>query len=250
MVLQLNDDNGDGRIDEFDLPSVVINTGHDNDSIRYQHVGKLWAFRGDSGAQLFTQYVTDHPSGLDGVIASGDINGDRKPELIVVRRPINGSGLLAFGNDGALLWDNQANVIDWNSSHVWNKVEFAENAPPVLTDMDGDGKAEIVAGRAVMNGDGTVRCAADTRSGGYGTAGNSIHSMIVADVDLDGKPDIIAGNSVYNDDCTIKWWKSDLPDDLTAVGNFNDDAYPEIVLARTWSDRANRRVPPFISSRS
>ena len=51
----------------------------------------------------------------------------------------------------------------------------------------------------------------------------------VADLNFDGKQEIVAGNAAYDNNCTTLWSKS-LPDGATAIANFDDDPYPEIVL--------------------
>ncbi|MBI5096539.1 MAG: VCBS repeat-containing protein, partial [Nitrospirae bacterium] len=50
------------------------------------------------------------------------------------------------------------------------------------------------------------------------------------DLNLDGQPEIIAGNTVYRNDGAILFAVS-ARDGFAAVANFNDDPYPEIVLA-------------------
>ncbi|MCP3867048.1 MAG: PASTA domain-containing protein, partial [Gammaproteobacteria bacterium] len=53
---------------------------------------------------------------------------------------------------------------------------------------------------------------------------------IISDIDLDGSPDILAGNTVYNADGSTKWQRADLSDGYNAVGNFDLDAFAEVVL--------------------
>jgi large repetitive protein len=231
IIAPLADTNNDGKINNQDISTIIINST-DNYTDYSNGISTLKAFRGDTGALLFaTNKMSDHPIDWTAYLAAGDIDGDGKAELILNRRPINGGALLAFKNDGTFLWDNQAIVTAWNASHAYDKVVLEDNMIPAIADLDGNGKASILAGRAIFNGNGTVRCAFDGRYGGWGQGNGFNYSTVIADVDMDGKPDIVAGNTVYNSDCTIKWWKQALPDGLTAVGNLNDGLYPEIVLA-------------------
>jgi len=87
-------------------------------------------------------------------------------------------------------------------------------------------------GATVLNADGTVRWLAKDRMNGSGVGqGTGVISSNVADLNLDGKPEIIAGNTAYNADGTTFWWNKSVTDGYTAVGNLDDDPYPEIVLS-------------------
>src|SRR5262249_58414623 len=85
-------------------------------------------------------------------------------------------------------------------------------------DLDHDGSPEIVIGATVLNADGTLRWSQVYNSFGFST---------VADLDLDGSAEIVAG-AAYRSDGSLMW----TPDGgigFSAIGNFDDDPYPEIV---------------------
>src|SRR6185503_14804460 len=74
---------------------------------------------------------------------------------------------------------------------------------------------------------------------GLGSAGVYINGPLstAVDLDLDGKLEVVAGRSVYKVDGSILWNLTALPDGVSAVGNFDTDPNPEIVLAasgRIW----------------
>ncbi len=234
VVANLTDDNGDGKIDELDTPDLLYLVPHEDFTTYTGSYGnaRIWAVRGDTGTPLFSIYDRDHAPIYPAYLAVGDLDRDGRPEIVVPRRSFGGDGLVAYRQDGTLQWDNKAQVIAWNQAHPFYFAAIHESSVPVLADLDADGRPEVIVGTTVVNGDGSIRCAPDFRlGGGEGSlSGGYVDAPIVADLDLDGRPEIIAGNTAYNADCTIKWINRALTDGLNAVGNFDDDAYPEVVL--------------------
>jgi subtilase family serine protease len=226
-VTSLTDDNGDGKIDGDDVPDLTFIASADS-----QGRGMVRALRGDTGAQVFGVRDPAHAPYYIGSLAGGDLDGDGLPEMVMPR--FGGSaGLLAFEHDGTLKWDNAAAITAWNQAHPFQPATMNAYGAPLLADLDADGQPEIVMGGTVVNADGTVRCTRDTLSGGgLGQYGNW-STPIVADLDGDGRPDIMAGNTAYRADCTLLWLVSGVPDGINAVGNFDDDPAPEVVLVTT-----------------
>ena len=217
VVVNLTDDNNDGKIDQNDVPSVVISPKND-----YPNYGKLIALRGDTGQVIFSvNNQTTDPIQPGSSVTAGDIDGDGIAEIIVE----TGGGYLAYEHTGTQKWDNKSKIASWNAANP-TKYISVNLAMPSLADLDGDGIPEIVAGATVFNNDGSVRCSKSTlQTTGIGNFGVNWAASIVADLDMDGKQEIIAGNTVYNADCTVKWWRNDLTDGLTAVGNLNNDGF-------------------------
>lgn len=225
VVISLTDTNGDGRIDDKDAPAILINSLYST----YLE-GKLWAFDGKTGTPAMTRYVAGQAPYEGGYPIVGDIDVDGKPEIIVGTKRY-GEGILAFANDGSLKWDNSAQVTAYRLATPFHHPGISEYSLPALADLDGDGHTEIIFGRTIINFDGSVRCAPDSRlGGGLGWTNGFGYSNSVADLYMDGNQKIIAGNTAYNNDCTIKWHNTSLPDGLTVVGNLDDDPYPEIVM--------------------
>lgn len=167
--------------------------------------GVLRAIRGDTGEDVWTA-GQDRVQGFAG-LAAGDIDGDGLPEIIAHDQ----SGrAMAFDGDGTLLWKTSFSVPGINAS-----------GSASVANVDGLGLPEIVFGPTVLNSDGTLRWS------GAGGTGRSLSA--IADVDLDGSIDVVAGNTIYRNDGSVLQ-QFDAPDGFTAVGNFDDDRFAEIIL--------------------
>lgn len=180
--------------------------------------GVLRAISGRDGAELFN--ITDAALRVNaaGSAALGNIDNDPSPEILFASA--SNTNLFCFRHDGSLKWQSPA-------------LEAIGAGAPSLADLDGDGAPEIVLGRQALNAsDGSVRW---TGAGGTGTNGYGGLS-VVADIDLDGSPDVVAGSTVYNFNGTTKW-NTGLGDGFNAIGNFDADPYPEIVLVTNGTVR-------------
>jgi subtilase family serine protease len=251
LVVNLTDDNGDGKIDQNDIPDIVfvsfgqvggIGTGLD-------YYGKLWALRGDTGATIFSIMDLAHPFLMTAHPAVGDIDNDGLPEIVISMSQGYGNvGLVVYNHDGSLKWDNRAQVTAWNMGNPNGRVTVHSDGIPAIADIDGDGVPEIITGASVINNDGSVRwgrfpvssCWSTIAQNGNGAgSGSFVYASIVADVDFDGKQEIIAGNAVYDYNGNVKWCNTSVTDGINAVGNLDDDAYPEIVLVTPNSNRVH-----------
>lgn len=141
--------------------------------------------------------------------------------------------LYAYDHTGKFKWENLEIINVYLKAHPGKNIVVPSYAEPVIADLDGDGKPEIVVGSTAFNGDGSVKWAGHIVIDGYWHGCNE-WSAIVADLDLDGKQEVVCGNTAYNADGTIKWWNKSIPStnyfSYAAAVNFNDNAYPEIVL--------------------
>jgi len=214
LVLQLTDDNADGRIDACDMPDVVFNHGQNlQDSY-------LTAVDGATMAEHFT--VSSPALVLDG-LAGGDIDGDGLVELIGLAR--DDRSLIAFEHDGTFKWQSDPAPAD-----------FQYHTAIGIADLDQDGSPELFVGANVFNADGTFRF-----RGSAGLGKEPIYRLEQAvAVDLvPGNPglELVAGRTAYAADGSVVWDNPALPDGHVAVADFDGDGDPEVVLATARSDR-------------
>ena len=244
LVVQLTDDNGDGRIDADDVPDVVLMTANLVNPLEPKP--RLRAIRGDSMRSIFDVLPPVSLGVLFSAssLAAGDIDGDGVAEILIGGLVPGGSPpnvLIAYEHDGTLKW-----ISDGYSTHpVAGTVTNRDN--PSIADLDGDGTAEIVVGANVFNADGTLRWAG-TGGQGFQSASNrddldSGAISVVADLDQDGFSEIVTGNTLYAHDGTILWQIPDA-DGYPAVADFGLDGAldgtPEIVVVSRGQVRLHR----------
>ncbi len=226
-IAPLIDTSGDGRIDQQDIPAIGFMIPRALPSrIGYQ----LWALNGATGQTLFSIFDEAHPTQATYPVF-GDLDRDGRPEVVL---PTLSEGLMVYGADGSLKWDNTATVVAWNQAHPFQRVTVHGSAAIDIADLDADGRPEIVSGVTVFNADGSIRCIrAQGLNTGVGSMNGSAFASVVVDLDLDGRQEIVAGNAAFRHDCSLLWWRNTLPDGINAIGNFDDDPYPEIVYVTT-----------------
>ncbi len=208
VVASLTDDNNDGLINELDIPDVIFISAEPGDYTG-NAPGVIRAVSGDNGAELFTITNLDYGIVWTSMLAVGDIDGDGIVEIIGYKP---NRGMIAFEHDGTFKWESNEGFGNWSA--------------PVIADIDSDGIPEIISGDYVFNNDGTERW-----RGGAGEGNNYFGRLpLTADIDLDGFQEVVAGNTAYKNDGTILWWHWRMSDGFDAVGNFDDDPYPEIVF--------------------
>jgi RHS repeat-associated protein len=194
------------------VPEVLFTTWEGNDE---QADGHLRAVRGSDGAPVFT--VTDPVYDLypPGQLAVGDIDLDGRPEIVGVDE--SRTHLIAFEHDGTFKWRSPT-------------IENAQWGGAALADLEGDGVPEIVIGRQVLDNTGALRW---TGTAGRGADTRGTLLSVVADLDMDGVPEVVAGNTAYRASGALYWTNAALPDGHNAIGNFDADPFPEVVLVNT-----------------
>jgi len=198
MVAPLQDTNNDGKINQFDIPSVVFS----DDS------GILYAVHGKTGQELWS--MSNYRTNGFGHRAIADIDQDGMVEIIT---PLRGGGLFALEHTGEFKWQSAVRM-------------YVQNGGASIADLNADGRPEIIVGNTVLNADGSLLWQGEgfTGNNGYGTF------SVVADINLDGKQEVIAGASVYSSTGKTLWQNNQVGEGLVGIGNFNDDDYPEIVI--------------------
>lgn len=142
-------------------------------------------------------------------MAAGDIDGDGRPEIIAVAEVVaNVWQLICFEDDLTVKW--RSDVIEPLN---WGGITIAN--------IDTEGLPEILVGRQALDANGKLLWTGSQQA--------SAAIPIAADIDLDGLPEVIAGSIVYRGDGTLLW--SVLGSRSTAIGNFDDDPFAEVVVS-------------------
>ncbi len=157
-------------------------------------------------------------------------------------------GLVHDGLVNAVIRVTEVSIVVGQVRVLWDSAlpaaaDVVAGAQPAIADLDGDGLAEILMGRVVLDG-----ATGDLKWKGKKGAGvNSFLGpiSIAANLDLEGGKEVIAGNTVYDTTGAPKWTydygndgtgcnTQNLPcDGFNATGDFDDDLMGEVVTVRT-----------------
>ncbi len=201
-----------------DTPEVIVNFACDSD---WQE-GVLRVLDGATGAPVWTASGTAARINGRASIAAGDLDGDGRAEIVALRVPSSGR-LVAFDDDGSVLWESTRDGVTPYT------LSFA-NGAPAIADLDGDGSPEVIAGAVVLDATGRLLWDADGRGTEGTNSGYTGGVPAVADIDLDGQPEIVTGRRAYEADGTVLWFTSGAPDGYPAIAQFDADPQPEVVL--------------------
>lgn len=212
IVVQLDDDDCNDVIDERDIPEIVFSTFAGGD---YNNNGTLHAISIVDG--MIEEKWSVNPA-TDQVnpgrsIAGGDIDATPGNEIVTCT---NTGRVRAFDHDGSELWTSvyaggcfMPSIADLDQDGAPEIIElagvldgatgaleamFPAQFSVVTSDVDGDGRLEVVGPRYVFEADGTQ--VADV-----GIAG---HHAAVADFDHDGAAEIAV---IHNGNHTLYLWR-------------------------------------------
>ena len=196
-------------IDLDGVPEIIFLAGNGRTDIDETQM-ILRVIRGDTGADVWAD--TTRRYDRVGHLAVGNLDDDPELEIVVMYKlsPGTAGTLVAYEHDGTFKWESVA--------------LGGRGGAPTIADLDGDGRAEVVFGNVLLNGQTGARIWT-----GLGTAGGYI--SVVADIDLDGAMEVVAGPTVYNRNGSVKWRAQGVSDGFTAVANLDDDPQLEIVIA-------------------
>jgi len=215
------------------MPEVIANV-----TSLLGFIGRLVVYRGDSSQQVWD--VADSDLGYGSSMAVGDLDGDGYPEIVTVKEYEH--SLFADGDYTVKVYDRNGQAV-WESEHFVG-LDFDYATAPSISDMDHDGSPEVVAGRVILNADGTTRGVGAYGRGSYGVVevgGWTItESSIsaVADLDLNGIEEVIVGNAFYTPDGGFINADPAAEDGMVAIANLDDDPEGEVVLSTYNSIRA------------
>lgn len=206
IVVQLTDDNGDGRVDVADIPDVLIH-----------HCGTLTPGCGWSaidGATGTTHFSITDPALKSAELAAADIDGDGIVEVIA-----------AHANDQQLVAFEHTGEVKWLSELFSPAPPFTTRNDPIgIADLDQDGVPEIYTSTRVFKADGRIAWQQPT-----GTTGHNTSNAVDVDPTIPGL-EILAGPRGFSADGT-ELWNTGHSRGYTAVADFDADGDPEIVLA-------------------
>ena len=162
-------------------------------------------------------------------MAAADLDGDGKPEIIALA-----PGLTIFDGNGNV----KASIGTPGTAGC--SVDF----PPAVANLDGAGPPEIITGGQVARYVATPTPRIEVLWSKTGLTGGTWGIISLAeDLDGDGKMEVIIGNRVYDGITGADKTKpimSGLGGGYPAVGDFNADGHPDIVLVS--SGRSSQRV--------
>jgi hypothetical protein len=203
IVVQLDDDNCDGVLDEKDIPEIVFFTfdgpDYNNGSGTSATLHAISIVDGmvvDKLSVKTTGASADHPGRS---IAAGDIDADGQNEIVTCTKD---GRLRAYEADGSIKWLSDARACFM----------------PSIADLDQDGMPEIIDVGEVLDG----------ATGATKATFPVDRYVVVSDVDGDGLLDIVAPSRVYAADGTVKV-DTNLAATHVAVGDLDNDGIPEIV---------------------
>lgn len=224
MVANLTDDDGDGLIDQNDVPDVVFHTFAGSN---YRADGILRAIRGNDGTEIWPTGDPGYRTSPGGEIAIAELDAASEGPEILACSPSNS----VARTPGHLMLLSAAGTLIRRFDTAPNDVPCGYDAPAVA-DMNRDGVPEIVVRHVIAHADGTVlqriRDDRASASGSYNT---------LADVDGDMDLELVSSNGVYRYDGTTVWERTvDMPSrplvpvGHVAIADLDLDTNPEIVI--------------------
>jgi hypothetical protein len=235
LVVHLTDDNGDGVINEDDVPSVVFPAfgGHDGSILR--------AIRGSDGSDLWAASDPALHIQIYSSLAAADLDGDGVVEILaahsfksaptdnIAQGMYRTGQLICFDHAGNLKW-----MSDW-----WHRPpgDSFDISGASIVDLDGDGSPEILLGASVFDSMGHLLW--EHNSPARSALGDGPLS-VAADLDGDGKAEVIAGGTAFRADGTVLWRFEPTPgvdvDGFPIVIDEDLDGVPEVVLRTSVSE--------------
>ncbi|MBX3228263.1 MAG: VCBS repeat-containing protein [Labilithrix sp.] len=216
IVIQLDDDDCDGKVTERDIPEIVFSTFSNG---AYRVDGRLHAISLRNGSFVEKWTVPNATNGTvvypTKQIAAGNFDG--LPGNEVVACGVDGKVHAFRGTDGSLLWSTTTETICFM---------------PAIADLDGDGKPEVIVEGGILDGaDGTLKHGFEVPLDG---------PFVVSDIDSDGRLDVVTyaraysatGVLIVDTGMTTTPRNPDTGDwkgPWSAVADFDGDGKPEVV---------------------
>ncbi|MBK8253582.1 MAG: VCBS repeat-containing protein [Polyangiaceae bacterium] len=238
IVVQLDDDNCDGKVNQDDIPEIVFSTFSGG---AYYKMGTLHAISIIDGAVVDKWTVPDSTQPGAG-LAAADLDGDGVPEIVGCMNPgpsgtkccddiAQNTGVIAFRADGSTFWTQT----DTTKVHCGYQ-------HPAIGDVDQDGKPEVLIGHTLLDGaTGMIEKELDPAT----SWGQTLSGLV--DVDGDGFLDVIDGWRAYRADGSVIWDlrpnamdpnKPTITNGYHAAGDFDGDGVAEVVVISSGAPHA------------
>jgi hypothetical protein len=202
-IANCTDDNGDGVIDGDDIPDIAVATSSGVVHLLSRDgAGKHWTAPQNMGGEPSSATIAD-------------LDGDQRPEVVV------------SGPTGFYAWHCDTGALYWQNAMGGSPTICGGNS---VYDVDGDGMPEVVQGHRIFNGQTGALRGAGMFGHGTGYGGDLINFGVVADLDQDGVQEVLVGNAGYDADGNTLW-QNGQSDGYVAVGDFDDDAFGEMIVA-------------------
>ncbi|MFI5185455.1 MAG: FG-GAP repeat domain-containing protein, partial [Chitinophagales bacterium] len=245
----LGDVDGDGKVD-------VITVDRLNNSMSvYRNT--------TSGSNISFAAKIDYATGQSPrAVTVGDINGDGKPDIIVSN--LSDNTVSVYRNTSAIGTISLAARVDFTTQ--------TQPATICITDLDKDGKPDMVVNTVNLNG--YISILRNTSVGSVisfashtevQAVGGSDEEVRTADMDGDGKSDIVIPNTFFNSvtifrntsttgnisfASPVNFTASAYPDNIE-VGDFDNDGKPDVAVGHLTNSNLmifwNRSTPGTIS---
>ncbi len=215
-----------GDLDRDGTPEVVVNV-----TDMLAGPGQLAVLSGDGGGVRWIDASAQLGYATSPALA--DLDGDGFGEIITVKEHAT-SMWLGVGDYTIRVLDAWGGEV-WESDH-FTGADFGYATAPVVSDMDHDGSPEIVAGRVVLNADGSTRAVGAL---GSGTQFSDGALPAVSDLDRDGVEELITGNTLYDPDGNVLWSDLSHADGYVSVADLDDDPDGEWVVVADDTIRAH-----------
>lgn len=203
IVLQLDDDDCNGRVDDHDIPEIIfttMNPPEPPDNINPENRnGTVVAISIVAGAvvEKWSYHPSEHRAHPGYPLAGANLDG--KP----------GAEIVYCGDDGFTV------ALDPSGKVLWSVFAFCTF--PAIGDLDQDGVPEVVVRDGVLDGaTGTMKGAA------------RVAVPVLSDMDGDGVLDIVGPDSIVRMDGTIVA-QSMVGASQQAVADLDKDGVPEVV---------------------
>ncbi|HHH11846.1 MAG TPA: VCBS repeat-containing protein [Sorangium sp.] len=231
IVVQLDDDDCDGKISARDIPEIVFSTFQ---SGQYKGAGVTHAISIVDGQVVDKWSVSGvlHPTKQ---LAAGNIDGQPGNEVVGCGsdgtvKALDGAGNLLWSSppltclmpsladldqDGDVEVIVAGAILDGGTGNIEHSFSAPVDSSLVVSDITGDGKLEVVTGSQAFDHLGQLLVDTSVANTGafYGTPDWKSPWPAVADLDGDGSAEVIV---VHNDSHSLSVWRYD----ATAANNF------------------------------